>query len=124
MRALGASDAASADNPANYLLTTRRPDGTFRSSQAVYDNASRTVTLSSNRCAAGTYDLSVRTTVRSGMGLSLQAAVGSEFTVMADVTAGLAPSFSGTRFDRAADTIRFEVTVTNHLGFAVQAPTA
>jgi hypothetical protein len=118
----GGAAAGSATDPAAYALVNPLTGRQVPVRSAVYDPAARSVTLFFEPLPAGDYQLRVSPGIRSQLGLALEEAAVSGFTVMVDVTASLKPRFGDTRLDMAAGLVSFEAHLTNTLDFEIRAP--
>ncbi|MCC6235200.1 MAG: putative Ig domain-containing protein, partial [Verrucomicrobiales bacterium] len=122
MLATSAADPASVLNPGNYRLRNLATGQDIRIGTVTYEVESRTARLVFESLGADAYQLEVRDTVRSDLGVAMAQSFTAEFTVLQDLTPILAPQFSDTRLNRIDGTVSFEVRVTNSLSFALASP--
>jgi len=119
---LTGADPGAVSSLTHYALTDLNTGRPVTLGAAVYDPATRTVELSFEPLPPDEYELRVRATLESDLGVRLERDHVTQFVVLQELTDTLTPEFSHTRYDRAAGTVAFEVSLTNALPFNLQAP--
>ncbi|WP_415233615.1 putative Ig domain-containing protein, partial [Pseudorhodobacter sp.] len=111
----------SAIDPANYVLS----DATGRLipiTATRYNDETREVTLSFAPLQRGDYQITVSDKVQSSRGMVLGSIESFAFSRMEDATAQVSFVFQNTRYDRAAESVTYEVLVTNTGTRPIRAP--
>jgi subtilase family serine protease len=117
---MATSGASSVLDAANYSVL--RDGNAVPVTQLRYEADSRTVFLGFERFDAGLYEVHVSAALRSVAGLSLDAPYVLHFTAASDFSANVRIDFADTRSDRAADTVSYDVRITNIGGYDLRAP--
>jgi YD repeat-containing protein len=107
-----ASDDASVLNPGNYELVGTAT-GPAAVQAVVYDATTRTVLISFADLPADRFTLTIRETVSSQLGQTLESDYVTEFLAVDDLSAFVEIEFTTARSDRANETVSYDVRVTN-----------
>ena len=116
------TDQGSVLNPFNYRLVNTDTGRVGSITNVRYEASTRTATVNFEALEAGSYTLTVYSSVKSELGMALTGDVEKSFTVMVDVTGSVTPVFSMTRFNPADRVVSFEVSLTNTLDFDLLEP--
>jgi hypothetical protein len=116
-----ATDTASVLNPRNFVLTGKT-GGTFTPQSVRYDAATHSATLDFGTLAADNYELDVLATVESTSRLALAEGYEVDFTAVSDFSPFVDIDFSNTRYDRANQTISFDLSLTNETDYDLLLP--
>ncbi len=106
------AEAGSVVNPDNYLLVGET-HGPIVIRAVNWDAAKCTVWLATDWLEPDRYQLEVGRTIQSAAGISLAEPYPTSFTAVSDYSAALDIEFGTSRWDRGAETVSFDVQVTN-----------